>query len=118
MDSKPDSLSLIDPELASAMKEFKFHYEMFAKKYTGRLVRIEADAVEGAIEAAKCEGNIRSSAASFETKIGDILSQIKETQQTRAAKWKGKLRTFISKLYPLATTCCLLVRAFAGVESC
>ena len=110
-------MSLGQPELEFAIKNFKSNYDKFAKCHAGRLVRMEGEAIESAIDAAAREENLGASALLLESEIGNILSQIKRTRQIRDAGWTGKLAKFIGKLYPLATTCFRLTNAAAEVVS-
>src|SRR5947207_7554649 len=112
-----DRMSLVQPELEFAIKNFKSNYDKFAKCHAGRLVRMEGEAIESAIDAAAREENLGASALLLESEIGNILSQIKRTRQIRDAGWTGKLAKFIGKLYPLATTCFRLTNAAAEVVS-
>lgn len=84
----------------AAVSEFKEHYEQFAAA-NKQFLRVQND-VQGALDKAQSENDIKRSAEIFGDEIFQILRATERKEQLAQAKWTGKLGKFMKSLYPVA----------------
>lgn len=114
---EPRTPSNGDSDVDKALEEFKENYRRFEKSTGTPVVQIDEDELNNAITAANIEEDLPESSKLFETKIKDIVKQMRENQDIRNETWTGKLVTFLVKLYPLTRTSLQLTAAVAQVHS-
>ena len=108
-----DSRALL--ELKAVVAEFKEHYTRYAEK-NRKFIRIE-DQVDHAIQKARAEENIKRSAEIFGAEIAAVMRVTDEKQKRSKEMWKGRVGSFLTKVYPVVRLSLQLTSAIAEVSS-
>lgn len=101
-------------ELSEAVSDFRIHYRKFTET-NQLLINIEDD-VQDAISKAEAEKDVQRAAQVFGTQLAVTLRTLEEKKQLSTTKWSGKLRNFLTKLYPLASLSLTLTGAISEVS--
>ena len=113
MASNPSSRAL--SELESAVTEFQKQYLRFLEK-NRKYTRIE-DAIDLAIQKAKSEKEIKRSAKIFGEEIARVTRIAGDKRVASEMTWRGRVGSFVTKLYPLARLSLRLTGSIAEVLS-